>query len=112
MEEIRVSSEPSLFALIADRARHSSDGRLIANVAGGAILVVVVLILRPSLWLFVLPGIAFGAYGLWGVLERAGTEQRSAARRAGMWAAVLAGYGSAILFALVAMLLVFSGWIH
>lgn len=110
-EQVHGPADPNVFALIADRARHSSDGRLIANVVGGGVLAVLVLILRPSLWPLVLLGTAFVAYGIWGVLERAEIEHRARARRVGMLVAAIVGFGSALAFALISMLVLFSGWI-
>ena len=65
-------TDASLPELLAFRARHVSQGRLLVDVAGGAVLVGVALWWRTDGWLAVASaGACFLAFGSWGLLDRA-----------------------------------------
>jgi hypothetical protein len=66
---------PSLFAMLAVRARRAPDVALAALAGVGGIAAVILLAAQPSWWMFALPLVSAGAFGLWGILERATAEQ-------------------------------------
>jgi hypothetical protein len=72
---------PGLFAMLAVRARRASDGMLAALTGVGGVAAIALLAVRPSWWGFALPLVSAGAFGLWGILERA-TAERGAERSA------------------------------
>jgi hypothetical protein len=97
---------PGLFAMLAVRARRASDGAL-ATLAGiGGVAAIALVAVRPSWWAFALPLVSAGAFGLWGILERA-TAERGAERSArydravsvAQWVAVAIGAVCAIVTA-------------
>jgi hypothetical protein len=71
-----VGSEPaSLFAMLAGKARRSSDA-VLASLAGvGGLSAVALFATRPAWWAFALPLVSAGAFGVWGILERATAER-------------------------------------
>jgi len=78
----RVGTEPpSLFAMLAGKARRAPDGVLAALAGTGGVSAVVLIAMRPAWWMFALPLVSAGAFGLWGILERA-TAERGAPRSA------------------------------
>jgi hypothetical protein len=92
--------------MLAVRARRASDGALAALAGIGGVAAIALSAVRPSWWAFALPLISAGAFGLWGILERA-TAERGAGRSArydravGMaqWIAVAIGAVCAIVTA-------------
>jgi hypothetical protein len=105
---------PSLFAMLAVRARRASDATLAALTGIGGIAAVALVAVRPAWWAFALPLVSAGAFGLWGILERATVErgaQRSArydrTMDAAQWIAVAVGTVCAIVtvFAVLGTLL-------
>jgi len=76
-------TEPlSLFAMLAGKARRASDG-VLASLAGiGGLVALSLTAMRPSWWAFALPLVSAGAFGVWGILERA-TAERETPRSAG-----------------------------
>lgn len=61
---------PGLFAMLAVRARGSSDA-LLASLAGiGVVAAIFLAATRPGWWAFALPLVSAGAFGFWGMLER------------------------------------------
>src|SRR5690606_34896387 len=61
--------EPGLAEFLAARARGASGRRLVADAVGGVLVVVAMLVWRPSWWLLVLlAGLCFAAFGFWGIL--------------------------------------------
>jgi hypothetical protein len=71
------SEPPSLFALLAMKARGASDAMLAMFAGIGGITAIVLIAVRPRWWAFVLPLVSAGALGLWGMLERATAERGS-----------------------------------
>ena len=72
----RVQTEPaSLFAMLAGKARRSSDAMLASLAGVGGLSAVALIARRPAWWAFVLPLVSAGAFGVWGILERATAEQ-------------------------------------
>ncbi|MDB4911358.1 MAG: hypothetical protein JWO39_2181 [Gemmatimonadetes bacterium] len=108
------SEPPSLFAVLAVRARRTSDGVLAALAAIGGVAAVALAAVRPGWWAFALPLVSAGAFGLWGILERE-TAERGAVRSArydramgaAQWVAVAIGTVCAIVtvFAVLGILL-------
>src|SRR5205085_11329624 len=70
---------PSLFAILAVKARRAPDGVLASLSATGGVAAIALVAMRPSWWAYVLPLVSAGAFGLWGILERA-TAERGAPR--------------------------------
>jgi hypothetical protein len=110
-----VGSEPaSLFAMLAGKARRSSDA-VLASLAGvGGLSAVALFATRPAWWAFALPLVSAGAFGVWGILERATAERvtpRSArydrAMGVAQWVAAAIGTVCAIVtvFAVLGLLL-------
>jgi hypothetical protein len=105
---------PSLFAMLAARARRAPDGVLAALAGIGGVAAVALVAVRPPWWAFALPLVSAGAFGLWGILERA-TAERGALRSArydrtmgaAQWVAVAVGTLCAIVtvFAVLGILL-------
>jgi hypothetical protein len=113
-----VSGEPpSLFAMLAVRARKASDATLAAFAAIGGVSSVVLVAARPRWWMYALLPVVAGAFGLWGILER-GISERGAGRSARydrvvaaiQWLAVAIGTVAAIVTAF-AVLGIFLGTI-
>jgi hypothetical protein len=76
-------TEPaSLFAMLAAKARRSSDALLASLVGVGGLSAVALIATRPAWWAFALPLVSAGAFGMWGILERA-TAERATPRSAG-----------------------------
>ena len=68
--------EPTLRELLVARARHASDGRLVADVIGGGLVGTLVLFWRPAGWLPLLAAACcFVAFGIWGISDRVLREQ-------------------------------------
>lgn len=102
-----VSGEPpSLFAMLAVRARKASDATLAAFAAVGGIAIVAIVAVRPRWWMYALLPVVAGAFGWWGILER-GISERGANRSARydrvvaamQWLAVAIGTVAAIVTA-------------
>jgi type IV secretory pathway TrbD component len=72
----------SLPELLMNRARLSSDRKLVINAATGLVAAVSIAILRPPLW-STLSALAccLCAFGLWGILDREVTEVRPSSKR-------------------------------
>jgi hypothetical protein len=73
----------SLPEILANRARHVSDRRLVLDVAVGLTAAAAIAVLRPPLWL-PLAALAFClvAFGLWGILDREVSDASTVGRRA------------------------------
>lgn len=66
----------TLPALLAQRARHASDGRLALDVGGGLVIAAVALVLRPPGWAPLLSAaLCFVAFGGWGISDRMLSER-------------------------------------
>lgn len=108
---------PTLPALLAHRARHASDGRLVLDAAGGLIVGALALATRPPGWPILTSAAAsFLAYGVWGISDRilddAGVGAYSArALRALRGAAAALGAASALALVLTAMAFMLGTWI-
>lgn len=94
---------PSLFAMLAVKARRAGDGVLASLAAIGGVAALALASIRPAWWAFALPLVSAGAFGLWGILERAIGERgtpRSVrydrAMGAAQWLAVAIGIACAI----------------
>jgi hypothetical protein len=105
---------PSLYAMLAARARRASDAMLATLAGTGGVAAVALIAMRPAWWAFALPLVSAGAFGLWGILERE-TAERGAMRSArydraigvAQWVAVAVGTVCAIvtLFAVLGIML-------
>ena len=104
---------PTLFAILALQARRASDVTLASMAAIGAMGAVALVAVRPTWWVFAMPVIAVGAFGIWGMLER-GIAERGARRSerydravsVAQWIAVATGAIAAIatVFAVLGLL--------
>ncbi|HEX5409840.1 MAG TPA: hypothetical protein VFW89_08735 [Gemmatimonadaceae bacterium] len=69
-------SNASLPELLAQRARHASDGRLAFDVAGGIIVATIAAILTPPGWLQLFSAaLTFASFGAWGICDRMLSER-------------------------------------
>ena len=76
-------TEPaSLFAVLAGTARRASDVVLAVLAGVGGVAAVALVATRPAWWAFALPVVSAGAFGMWGILERA-TAERATPRSLG-----------------------------
>lgn len=74
-------SNASLPELLAQRARHASDGRLALDLAGGIIVATIAAILAPPGWLQLLSAaLTFASFGAWGICDRMLSEQGAIGR--------------------------------
>ncbi len=73
---------PSLFAMLAGKARRAPDAMLASLAGVGGVSAVALIAMRPPWWAFALPLVSVGAFGVWGILERA-TAERETPRSAG-----------------------------
>jgi hypothetical protein len=73
---------PSLFAILAGKARRAPDAVLAVLAAVGGLSAVALIAMRPAWWAFVLPLVSAGAFGVWGILERE-TAERATPRSPG-----------------------------
>lgn len=62
---------PTLFEALATLARRAPDAALASAATGGLLGAVGMIFVSAGVRLFLLPLIALGAFGLWGILERA-----------------------------------------
>lgn len=62
----------SLFETLARNAHESSIRSLALESLLGLVAVVTILFARPPWWAMVLPLVAVGAFGIWGIAEHAG----------------------------------------
>ena len=111
------ANAPTLPALLAHRARHASDGRLVLDAAGGLIVGALALMARPPGWPILISGAAsFLAFGVWGISDRmigdGGVGPRTA-RALRLLRAGAAGLGvvSALSLVLTTMALMLGTWI-
>jgi hypothetical protein len=118
MRESRANDHtPTLPALLAQRARHASDGRLVLDAAGGLIVGALALATRPPGWPILASAAAsFLAFGVWGISDRmlddVGVGSHAArALRALRAAAAAFGVASALALMLTAMALMLGTWI-
>jgi len=99
---------PTLFAALATLARRAPDGALATAAATGLLGAAGLLFAPAGARLFLLPLIALGAFGFWGMVEREHTTQRADAEprhgvplaNAAQWLAVAIGTAAAALGAL------------
>jgi hypothetical protein len=66
---------PSLFAILACKGRRAPDAVLAVLAAVGGLSAVALIATRPAWWAFALPLVSAGAFGVWGILERATAER-------------------------------------
>jgi hypothetical protein len=104
----------SLPQLLANRARLSSDRKLVLNAATGLVAAVSTAILRPPFWIpLFLCASCLGAYGLWGILDREIGEVGPTSKRVlvvarGLVAAV--GALAAVLFGITFLFTMLGTW--
>ena len=73
----------SLPQLLLQRARHTSDRRLVIDAALGLSLSAALAVFRPPFWLpLAALALCLGTYGLWGILDRELIDGDLSARRA------------------------------
>lgn len=108
-------NHPSLFGMLAVRARSASDTRLVADAVIGTTLAAAVLIGRPSLWVVAMPVVVVAAYGAWGIADRELAGRAPGGRRVALGiargAAFIAGLVAAVAFIFGAFSLLLGNWI-
>ena len=105
----RSNAEPGLRELLVARARGASDGRLVSDVIGGALIACIVLFWRPTGWLPLLSAACcFAAFGAWGISDRVLREQPDPARSTRVLTIVRAA--AAVVGAVAGLALLFSLW--
>lgn len=60
----------SVFGVLAARARHATDARLVADATIGTTVAAAVVGFRPALWVLAMPALVVAAYGAWGITDR------------------------------------------
>src|SRR5688572_18820639 len=76
-----VQPDTSLPEYLATRARATSDGRLVLDVALGVLAAVLLGALRPAAWLILASAATcFAAFGIWGIADRELRERENAPR--------------------------------
>ena len=69
-------SETTLPQMLAHRARHASDFRLVMDTAGGILVASAAAYWRPAGWLLLLcASMCFAAFGAWGIADRELSER-------------------------------------
>ena len=107
----------TLPALLAQRARHASDGRLALDVGGGLVIAAVALVLRPPGWVPLLSAaLCFVAFGSWGITDRMLSEGGrndivTRLLRLALGAAVVVGTCAAIVLTLTLFGMALGTWI-
>ena len=100
-----VSTEETVFSLLADRARGHSIGHLVLAAAVGVIDAVALVWSHPAAWALAALCAAAGAYGLWGLADRALTVRVEGGRQDSLLTSLirvirevtaLVGFGAAI----------------
>ena len=95
--------------LLAKRARHSSDSRLVVDAGGGLLVAAIVIAWRPAWW--ILPASAalcFAAFGMWGITDRELHESLPPLRTARHHLLAALRACAATVGALAALLLIFG----
>ncbi len=104
-------------ALLAERARTASDGRLALDTAVGLIAVTVAVTLRPPAWpVLASAALCLVAFGLWGIIDRSVGERGADTRalqllRASRAAAAALGALGALALVATGMGLMLGTWI-
>ena len=107
--EAHAGSQMSLPQFLAQRARHASDRRLAIDAGAGLLAALFVILWRGPYWfLLAAAGIAFGAYGMWGIADRELGESRADRRPLTRIALRGARAAAAILTALAILSLIFG----
>jgi hypothetical protein len=102
-------AEPTLGDLLVARARRASDGRLVSDVIGGALVAFIALLWRPAGWLPLLSaGCCLAAFGAWGISDRVIREQVGGGRSSRVL--TIARAAAAIVGAVAGLALIFSLW--
>jgi len=103
--------------MLASRARHASDGRLVLDAAGGLVVGALLVAFRPPAWpVFLSAALVFLAFGVWGISDRAlGDGQvgprASRALRALRVLAAGVGVASTLAFIATGMAVMLGTWI-
>lgn len=112
-------SNASLPELLAQRARHASDGRLALDLAGGIIVATFAAILAPPGWLQLLSAaLTFASFGAWGICDRMLSEDAAIGRarrmrwlRSARMALAAVGTCAALVLLLSVFALMLGTWI-
>ncbi len=109
------AEHPSLFGVLAARARHATDTRLVVDAAIGTTLAATIALIRPSLWVLAMPAVVLAAYGAWGIADREFAGRAAGAPRTALGvlrgAFVVLGLIAALAFTLGALGVALGGWI-
>ena len=105
----RPTDAPNVYAALAVLARRSSDGALATAATVGLLAVMGLVVARAGWSTFLLPLVAVGAFGLWGIVERdrggptpsdSAPRARTPVATAVQWLAVAVGTAAAVVAAL------------
>ncbi|HKV50726.1 MAG TPA: hypothetical protein VJO52_05930 [Gemmatimonadaceae bacterium] len=107
--------QPSLFGVLAARARHATDTRLVADATMGTTLAAAILVIRPALWVLAMPAVVVAAYGAWGITDREVSAHAPGTPRVALGvaraAALVAGLIAALGFLFGALGALLGNWI-
>lgn len=116
--ETNADEEITLFEFLTRRARHSSDARIALDaVVGFSVAISAVLWRGPAWHVLAAAGVCFFAYGAWAISDRelsdpaGATRSRATVLKVVRFASAVTGFGSAVLFVLGAMAIIFGRFI-
>lgn len=89
IDDATPASSETIYTVLADRARHTPDGRLAAYAGAGLLGVAVVLLVQPAWWLLLFPFVTLMTFGVWGIADRIVTERAAAQIERGTSTSVL-----------------------
>lgn len=107
----------SLPDMLVNRARQASDRRLVLNAAIGLLVAAAFAVLRPPLWVpLTALALCFGAFGVWGILDRETNDVAAPASRTKIMSAARAtvavlGTAAAVLFGVTLFFALLGQWI-
>ena len=67
----------SIFSLVAQLARRTTDGQLVVAAGVGVAAAALIGLIRPSWWFVALPFLCVGSFGIWGIAERTSAERHA-----------------------------------
>lgn len=103
--------------MLVNRARQSSDRRLVLNAAIGLVVAAAFAVLRPPLWVpLTALALCFGAFGVWGILDREASDAAAPGSRTRIVSAARAtvailGTAAAVLFGVTLFFALMGPWI-
>lgn len=107
----------SLPDMLVNRARQASDRRLVLNAAIGLVVAAAFVVLRPPLWVPLTSlALCFGAFGVWGILDREASDAAASPRRTRIvtvarGSVAVLGTATAVLFGVTLFFAMMGKWI-